>query len=143
MRPRKRILLLCADEELAGRMAFVLDTKKFCVVRAHGAAAALAWLCRADAVLDLVLVELPVEGVDEVLALARGMHPEGKVLARTRGDEPPANLDIFDAWLPHTAGMAELVQRARILMVIKRGPKPAASCDVLAAPGAIVESEVA
>jgi hypothetical protein len=53
------------------------------------------------------------------------------VLARSDQFRPPEDLTHVDVWLPHSAGMAEMIERIRVLAARKRGPKKvAAPADV-------------
>jgi CheY-like chemotaxis protein len=126
MRPAKRILVLCADEELHSRLVVVLESKLYRVLRAHGADEAIAILAR-ERLVDLVLAELPPAkdvtiGELAVFEAARSFHPEVKILARSK-DQAAAD-HRADVWLPHAAGIADMLERIHVLLARKRGPKP-------------------
>jgi DNA-binding response OmpR family regulator len=125
MRPAKRVLVLGADELLVSRLVLVLESRLYTVLRAHSAAEALAILSREPVdSLHVLLVELPLPGIDQVWGLARGCHPEMRVLVRSDQFHPPVDT-AYDVWLPHSAGIAEMLERIHVLVARKRGPKKA------------------
>ena len=124
MRPRKVVLLAGADEQLLSRLFVVFESKLYRVLRAHSASAAWEILEKEpEDSIQLLLVELPLPGSEAAMKLARGVHPEIRVLARSDARMPPDS-GGYDVWLPHSAGMEEMLERMKVLMARKRGPKP-------------------
>lgn len=123
-RPR---LVLCVDEDatVLGLRAFVLEVWGYRVLRARGAAEALALLAGLkQEELDLVAARVPLQGFDEVLKAVRGLQPEAKTLAVSDGYGDATGGSHADVWLPRGTSRMELRERMRILMVRKRGPRP-------------------
>jgi DNA-binding response OmpR family regulator len=116
------VLVVAGDEDLLARWSFVLETKLYRVHRAATAAEALAWLAglETDAVYVLI-VAMPLDGLDALLADARGLHPEMRTLvaASCRADRYIGAADVF---MPEVS-MIDLVERVRCLAARKRGPK--------------------
>lgn len=117
---------VCMDEQLLSRLAFVLDTKLYAVLRAASAAEALATLAgEPTGSLEVMLVELPLPDSEALMQSAQSLHPVLRTVVRSNEFRPPDQLQLAHAWVPHAAGMAELVERIRVLAARKRGPQRA------------------
>ena len=127
MRPRKVILCVDGNEQTLAVRTFLLETKGYRVVPVTSSQAALEWLetCSPGGV-DLLLSELilPQMCGAELVRHARALRPgiptlliSGTVTAFERGADA-------DAFLPKGASSpSELLERVRVLVARKRGPK--------------------
>ncbi|MBV8208313.1 MAG: response regulator [Acidobacteria bacterium] len=127
MRPKKTILCVDDNEQLLSIRKVILETRGYRVLAAPTAAQALT-LFHNNAV-DLVLSDLIMPDFDgrQLIQQIKGISPQtpailfsGK-LTIFSGEEMPA-----DVFLPK--GMhapAELLERIRLLLIRKRGPKRA------------------
>ena len=127
MRPRKVILCVDDNEQTLAVRSFLLETKGYRVVAMLSAHAALEWLeeCAPGGV-DLLLCDLMMPQMDgaELVRRVRGVRPglptlmiSGTVAAFERGA-------VADVFLPKGASSAgELLERVRVLVTRKRGPK--------------------
>jgi two-component system response regulator CpxR len=127
MRPKKVILCVDDNEQILACRTFLLETKGYRVVAFTSAHAALDHLdtCVPGAV-DLLLCDLIMPGMDgaELVRRARSLRPglptlmvSGTVTAFERGS-------MADSFLPKGASSpAELLERVRVLVARKRGPK--------------------
>lgn len=127
MRPRKVILCVDSNEQTLAVRTFLLETKGYRVVPMTASDAALEWLdASVPGGVDLLLCDLTMPRMDgaEVVRRARDLRPglptlliSGTVSAFERGA-------VADAFLPKGASSAvELLERVRILVARKRGPK--------------------
>ena len=127
MRPAKRILLACEDEERACILRFVLrhsvpssNAVYYSVTFAINAAYALEAIKTAR--YDVLLCQKPLKGVDELVGQARASDVKMKIVVLTdRADQTPSA--IVDAVLCR-APMMELLERLKVLVQKKRGPSP-------------------
>ncbi len=127
MRPKKVILCVDDNEQILACRTFLLETKGYRVVALTSAEAALEHLdtCVSGSV-DLLLCDLIMPGMDgaELVRRARSLRPglptllvSGTVTAFERGS-------AADSFLPKGASSpAELLERVRVLVARKRGPK--------------------
>jgi two-component system response regulator CpxR len=127
MRPKKIILCVDDNEQTLAIRAFLLETRGYRVLSATGAHEALEILAEyAPGELSLLLCDLLMPQMDgvELIRRARELQPglptlmvSGTVTSFERG----AGADVF---LPKGACSAsELLERVRILVARKRGPK--------------------
>jgi two-component system response regulator CpxR len=125
VRPRKTVLCVDADADALSRRCFLLETRGFRVLRATSSedAAELLRHHKADA---LVAEYAGMEStLDALLRSARAYDPELKTLVTSlrslRFDATPA-ADVF----LHRGAMSpiELLERLRILVARRHGPKP-------------------
>jgi two-component system, OmpR family, response regulator CpxR len=127
MRPRKVILCVDGNEQALSVRKFLLETRGYRVVCAGGAEAALE-IFEAGGV-DLVLSDLLLPGVDgnEMVRRMKQHTPEVPMLLLSGTVKDFARAGAADAFLPKGANnTGELLERIRVLMVRKRGPKPRA-----------------
>lgn len=123
MRTRKRVLLYCAEEVRAGRMAFILGVRGFAATACDSA--------------ELLAHELDFSLPDAVLILEHGEgdHCEGLIrrIQQRRPALPIALLtcgrSVFatnaNVVLPFDADTAVVIERLRMLVACKRGPRTA------------------
>ena len=129
MRPKKIILCVDDNEQTLAVRKFLLETRGYRVVSATGAQEALELIEGfAQGELSLLLCDLLMPQIDgvELIRRAREMQPglpslmvSGTVAAMERG----SGADVF---LPKGAcSPVELLERVRVLVARKRGPKKA------------------
>jgi len=123
MRPRKVLLLVCADEIRSSVLGLVLDTHGYRVVPAASMAAAME-LVKAASVAEFAGAWLcdTCPDVDRagVLWLKR-TAPEMKLLATLSS---PRDWSVYaDVCADSSASMVLVLERLRILLSLKRGPK--------------------
>ncbi len=129
MRPKKTILCVDDNEQVLSVRCFLLETRGYRVIAAQTAQEALEVLERsAPGSLDLVLCDLLMPQMDgnELVRRAKQLHPglpamivSGTVNAFDRA----LHADVF---LPKGASSpAEMIERIRVLVARKRGPKKA------------------
>ena len=128
MRPKKVILCVDDNEHLLSVRTFLLETRgNYRVIPAHSAAEALEVLDQyVPGTLDLLITDLQMPGMDgnDLVRRAKQLHPTLPALITSGA---VTNLDralAADAFLPKGAATtAELLERIRILVARKRGPK--------------------
>jgi CheY-like chemotaxis protein len=129
MRPKKTILCIDDNEQVLSVRTFLLETRGYRVIAVNAAQEALEVLERsAPGSLDLVLCDLLMPQMDgnELVRRAKQLHPglpamiiSGTVNAFDRA----LHADVF---LPKGAcSPAEMIERIRVLVARKRGPKKA------------------
>jgi two-component system, OmpR family, response regulator CpxR len=129
MRPKKTILCVDDNEQILSVRTFLLETRGYRVIAAPNAQDALELLERTlPGGIDLILCDLIMPQMDgnELVRRAKQLHPglpamivSGTVNAFDRA----LHADVF---LPKgAASPAELIERIRILVARKRGPKKA------------------
>jgi two-component system, OmpR family, response regulator CpxR len=127
MRPKKTILCVDDNEQILSVRTFLLETRGYRVVAAHSAQEALTVLDQyLPGTLDLILCDLLMPQMDgnELVRRAKQLHPglpamivSGTVNAFDRA----LHADVF---LPKGASSpAEMIERIRVLVARKRGPK--------------------
>ena len=142
MRPAKRILCISTDELLISQWVTVFESKGYRILSAHGIAEALNVL-EGEKTLDLVVMDVPLEGAKEVIGWARQMHPVAKILLTSK---QAMDLDHnADAWhLRSPVGMVDLLENMKVLLARRRGPKKGTvPIEALAARGIFNEERVA
>jgi two-component system, OmpR family, response regulator CpxR len=129
MRPKKIILCVDDNEQTLAIRTFLLETRGYRVLNAQRGSDALEIIAGiAPGSLDLLLCDLIMPQMDgnELIRRARELHPalptlmvSGTVNSLDRG----SNADVF---LPKGASSpVELLERVRVLVARKRGPKKA------------------
>ena len=127
MRPKKVILCVDDNETALSVRTFLLETRGYRVLAAASSQEAIEILERTvPGTLDLLIADLLLPGMDgnELVKRAKQIHPmlpalivSGTVAAHDRAL-------AADAFLPKGAGSAqELLERIRVLVARKRGPK--------------------
>jgi CheY-like chemotaxis protein len=138
MRPKKTILCVDDNEQILSVRTFLLETRGYRVVAAHSAQEALTVLDQyLPGTLDLILCDLIMPQMDgnELVRRAKQLHPglpamivSGTVNAFDRA----LHADVF---LPKGASSpAEMIERIRVLVARKRGPKKAVPAPSQSAP---------
>ena len=127
MRPRKTILCVEDNEQVLSLRKFMLETRGYRVVALTTATAALEMLEGAmPGSVDLLLADLMMPGMggNELVRRAKQLHP-GLPAMLVSG--LVSNFDraaAADAFLPKGAcNAAEMLDRIRVLVTRKRGPK--------------------
>jgi two-component system response regulator CpxR len=129
MRPKKTILCVDDNEQVLSVRTFLLETRGYRVIAANNAQEAIEVLERSlPGSLDLILCDLLMPQMDgnELVRRAKQLHPglpamivSGTVNAFDRA----VHADVF---LPKGASSpAEMIERIRVLVARKRGPKKA------------------
>lgn len=129
MRPKKTILCVDDNEQVLSVRTFLLETRGYRIVAVRTAQEALEVLERSlPGSLDLILCDLLMPQMDgnELVRRAKQLHPglpamivSGTVNAFDRA----LHADVF---LPKGASSpAEMIERIRVLVARKRGPKKA------------------
>lgn len=138
MRPKKVILCVDDNEQTLSIRTFLLETRGYRVLNATNATEALDILKDAQAgTLDLLIADLLLPGMDgnELVRRAKSIHPALPALIVSG---TVSNFDrtlAADAFLPKGAcSPVELLERIRILVARKRGPKKQVSTPTAASP---------
>jgi CheY-like chemotaxis protein len=127
MRPKKTIVCVDDNEHVLSVRTFLLETRGYRVIALTNPHEALEVIARSlPGSLDLLLIDLMMPQMDgnELVRRAKGLHPQlpalivsGTVTAYDRAGQA-------DVFLPKGACTpAELLERVRILVARKRGPK--------------------
>jgi two-component system response regulator CpxR len=124
MKPKKTILCVDDNEQALSIRKVLLETRGYRVVACSNGQQALEAFCRGG--IDLVLTDLVMSGLDgsQLINEIKQMSPQTPAVlisGRVKIYERDTQADVF---LPK--GMyepAELLERIRLLLVRKRGPK--------------------
>jgi two-component system, OmpR family, response regulator CpxR len=138
MRPKKTILCVDDNEQILSVRTFLLETRGYRVIAAHSAQEALTVLDQyLPGTLDLILCDLIMPQMDgnELVRRAKQLHPglpamivSGTVNAFDRA----VHADVF---LPKGASSpAEMIERIRVLVARKRGPKKVVTVSTSQSP---------
>lgn len=127
MRPKKVILCVDDNEQALSVRTFLLETRGYRVINATNSQDALEILERTvPGTLDLLIADLLLPGMDgnELVRRAKQMHPTLPALIVSGTVASYERALAADAFLPKGAGTAaELLERIRVLVARKRGPK--------------------
>jgi two-component system response regulator CpxR len=127
MRPKKVILCVDDNETALSVRTFLLETRGYRVLAAPTSQQALEILERhVPGTLDLLIADLLLPGMDgnELVRRAKQMHPTLPALIVSGTVASFDRALAADAFLPKGAGTpAELLERIRLLVARKRGPK--------------------
>jgi CheY-like chemotaxis protein len=127
MRPRKTILCVDDNEQILSVRKFLLETRGYRVVSASCASEALESLQNATpGSIDLLLADLMMPQMDgnELARRAKQIHPCLPALLISGTVTSFDRAGFADAFLPKGACTpAELLDRIRVLVARKRGPK--------------------
>jgi two-component system response regulator CpxR len=127
MRPKKVILCVDDNEQALSVRRFLLDTRGYRVITASTPQEALEVLERTvPGTLDLLITDLLMPQMDgnELVRRAKQMHPMLPALIVSGTVATYDRALAADAFLPKGAGTAaELLERIRVLVARKRGPK--------------------
>jgi len=127
MRPKKTILCVDDNEQTLSVRSFLLDTRGYRVIAVATPNEALEIIANSlPGSLDLLLSDLIMPGMDgnELIRRAKNLHPALPTMivsGTVTGFDRAGRADIF---LPKGAGSpTELLERIRILVARKRGPR--------------------
>jgi two-component system response regulator CpxR len=127
MRPRKTILCVEDNEQVLSVRKFLLETRGYRVVAMGSAAEALEYLQgAAQGSVDLLMADLIMPSMDgnELIRKAKQVHPGLPTLLVSGTVTSFDRAAAADAFLPKGACTpAEVLDRIRILVARKRGPK--------------------
>jgi len=127
MRPRKTILCVEDNEHILSVRKFLLETRGYRVVATTCATEALEYLNHAaQGSVDLLMSDLIMPRMDgnELIRRAKQMHPGLPTLLVSATVTSFDRAAAADAFLPKGACTpAEVLDRIRILVARKRGPK--------------------
>jgi two-component system response regulator CpxR len=128
MRPKKTILCVDDNEQALSVRKFLLETRGYRVITALGAHDALE-LFRAGGV-DLVLSDLVMPQMDgnEMVRRMKDISPEVPMMLLSGTVKAFERANRADAFLPKGACTpVEMLERIRVMIARKRGPKKAAA----------------
>jgi two-component system response regulator CpxR len=127
MRPKKVILCVDDNEQALSVRTFLLETRGYRVISASSSQEAIEILGRTvPGTLDLLIADLLLPGMDgnDLVKRAKQMHPMLPALIVSGSVTASDRALAADAFLPKGAGTAaELLERIRLLVARKRGPK--------------------
>jgi CheY-like chemotaxis protein len=127
MRPKKVILCVDSNEQVLSVRTFLLETRGYRVLTAANAQQALEVIEQhVPGTLDLLITDLLLTGVDgnELARRAKQLHPLLPTLIVSGTVHALDRALAADAFLPKGASSAsELLERIRVLVARKRGPK--------------------
>ena len=127
MRPKKVILCVDDNEQTLSVRTFLLETRGYRVLTAANAQQAFEILEHtAQGTLDLLISDLILPGMDgnELVRRAKQMHPALPTMIVSGTVSAYDRALAADAFLPKGASSpAELLERIRVLVARKRGPK--------------------
>lgn len=127
MRPKKVILCVDDNEQTLSVRTFLLETRGYRVLTATSSREALEILERTTpGTLDLLIADLLMPGMDgnELVRRAKQMHPALPTLIVSGTVAAYDRALAADAFLPKgAASPVELLERIRVLVARKRGPK--------------------
>jgi two-component system, OmpR family, response regulator CpxR len=127
MRPRKTILCVEDNEQILSVRKFLLETRGYRVLAMNTAAEALEYLAGVtQGSVDLLMADLllPVMDGNELIRKAKQVHPGLPTLLVSGTVTNFERAAAADAFLPKGACTpAEVLDRIRILVARKRGPK--------------------
>jgi len=127
MRPRKTIVCVEDNEQVLSVRKFFLETRGFRVLAMSTAAEALEYLRGAmPGSVDLLLADLIMPQMDgnELVRRAKQVHPGLPTMLVSGTVSNFDRASAADAFLPKGASTAaEMLDRIRILVARKRGPK--------------------
>ena len=129
MRPKKIILCVDDNEQILSVRTFLLETRGYRVVQSPSAEHALEYIQQASpGTIDLLLCDLLMPQMDgnELVRRAKQLHP-GLPAMIVSGTVNAADRAVCaDVFLPKGAcSPAEMIERVRVLVARKRGPKKA------------------
>jgi CheY-like chemotaxis protein len=129
MRPKKTILCVDDNEQVLSVRTFLLETRGYRVIAAATAHDALAYIERSTpGTIDLLLCDLLMPQMDgnELVRRAKQLHPALPAMIVSGTVNAYDRAGRADVFLPKGAGSpAEMLERIRILVARKRGPKKA------------------
>jgi len=133
MRPKKTILCVDDNEQILSVRTFLLETRGYRVLSATNSLQALELVSSSlPGSIDLLLCDLILPQMDgnELVRRAKQLHPGLPAMIVSGTVNAFDRALAADAFLPKGAGTAaELLERIRVLVARKRGPKKAVKPD--------------
>jgi CheY-like chemotaxis protein len=126
MKPKRTILCVDDQEQPLSIRKIMLETRGYRVVTCTNGEDALARFQQGG--IDLVLTDLVMPGFDgaKLATAVKTSSPQTPVIVLSGKVKLPGQESPADAFLPKGANSAaELLERVRVLLVRKRGPKRA------------------
>ena len=127
MRPKKVILCVDDNEQVLSVRTFLLETRGYRVLNAATAQSALELLeGTAPGTVDLLIADLLLPGMDgnELVRRAKHLHPMLPALIVSGTVTSYDRALAADAFLPKGGSSpVELLEKVRVLVARKRGPK--------------------
>ena len=131
LRPKKTILCVDDNESILSVRTFLLETRGYRVLAVSSAQAALEILERSiTGSIDLLLCDLLMPQMDgnELVRRAKQLHPALPAMIVSGTVNAFDRALCADVFLPKgTASPAEIIERVRVLVARKRGPKKSPS----------------
>ena len=138
MRPKKTILCVDDNEQVLSVRRFLLETRGYRVLTSHSPHDALELIERSvPGSLDLLLCDLLMPQMDgnELVRRAKQLHPCLPAMIVSGTVNAFERAGCADVFLPKGASSpAEMIERIRVLVARRRGPKK----NLLAPAGALV-----
>jgi two-component system response regulator CpxR len=138
MRPKKSILCVDDNEQVLSVRKFLLETRGYRVVAAESAQAALELIMHTvPGTFDLLLSDLIMPQMDgnELVRRAKQYHPSLPAMIVSGTVSAFDRASAADVFLPKGAcSPVEVLERVRVLVARKRGPKKAVTPALLATP---------
>ena len=126
MRPRKTILCVDDNDQILSVRKFLLETRGYRVIAVKGAEEALDRFRQGG--IDLVLGDLVMPSMDgnEMVRRMKDIAPDVPMILLSGSVKEFAHGNRADAFLPKGASTpVEVLERIRIMIARKRGPKKA------------------
>lgn len=126
MRPRKTILCVDDNDQILSVRKFLLETRGYRVIAVKGAEEALD--CFRQGGIDLVLGDLVMPAMDgnEMVRRMKDIAPDVPMILISGSVKEFAHGNRADAFLPKGACTpVEVLERIRVMIARKRGPKKA------------------
>jgi two-component system response regulator CpxR len=127
LRPKKTILCVDDNEQILSVRTFLLETRGYRVITALNAREALEFVQQAlPGSLDLLLCDLIMPQMDgnELVRRAKQAHPGLPAMIVSGTVNAFDRASCADVFLPKGAcSPAEMIERIRVLVARKRGPK--------------------
>lgn len=124
MRPKKIILCVDDNDQILSVRKFMLETRGYRIVVAHSADEALERFREGG--IDLVLSDLVMPGMDgnEMVRRMKDIYPEVPMILISGTVRAFDRASHADAFLPKGACTpVEMLERIRVMIARKRGPK--------------------
>jgi two-component system response regulator CpxR len=129
LRPKKTILCVDDNEQVLSVRTFLLETRGYRVITAQSSREALDYVERSlPGSIDLLLCDLIMPQMDgnELVRRAKQLHPGLPAMIVSGTVNAFDRAICADVFLPKGASTpAEMIERIRVLVARKRGPKKA------------------
>lgn len=125
MKPKRTILCVDDNEQCLSIRKVMLETRGYRVISCTTGTEALDRFRNGG--IDLVLTDLLIPGVDgsRLVEEIKGMSPHTPVILTSSKARIYSHETLADVFLPKgMCAPAELLEKIRVLLVRKRGPKP-------------------